>query len=160
MTYDEMLTILASQNQLEQEAKQRMIELRTQLETSGEYQRLFLQAMTARVNAEAIGQSIREQALKDYQTTGSKRPHPAIGVRMTTKIGYIDSIARGWAFQHLPQALKLDTALFEKHAKAVADTDPIPFVEISQQAQITIATDLSGYLVAPAPAEAVLAGGE
>ena len=45
-----------------------------------------------------------------------------------------------------PAMLKLDTAKFEKYAKAVADSMPLPFVTLVEHSTATISTDLSRYL--------------
>jgi hypothetical protein len=97
-------------------------------------------------NASQIEAQVRGGALANYYQNKDKSPHPAIGIRVIHKIDYSDADARQWCMSNMPNALKLDKTVFEKHAKAVADTIPIPFVTITDEPQATIASDLSKYI--------------
>ena len=80
---------------------------------------------------------LRAMAVEIYKETGSKAPAPGVGIRLVTALKYIPEEAFGWAVEH-KMALKLDVSAFEKIVKA----SPLPFVEVSQDPQATIATDL------------------
>ena len=97
---------------------------------------------------------LRQAGLEAYNFNGTV-PHPALGVRLVQRIKYDLSQARAYCAEHLPAMLILDTKQFEKHAKAVAKTYPLPFVEIIAEPQVTIAQDLSKFpdpITAVAPA--------
>ena len=86
-------------------------------------------------------QALRELTLQAYKDTGNKAPSPGVGIRIITKLIYDVGKAFEWAKQH-GLALKLDTPAFEKIAKASKPD----FVENREEAQATIATDLSKVL--------------
>ena len=81
---------------------------------------------------------LREMTLQSYAETGNKAPAPGVGIRVRTILGYLASEALEWAVEH-KLALKLDTSTFEKIAK----TSNLPFVNITDEAQATIATELA-----------------
>ena len=84
---------------------------------------------------------LRSMIADNYDATGDKRPHPALGVRETTKLTYDDKLALAWAKEH-DMALALDKKAFEKIAKA----SPPNFVTEVVDIVATIATDLSKYV--------------
>lgn len=86
-------------------------------------------------------QTLRDLTLQAYQETGNKAPAPGVDVRIITKLIYDAGEALEWAKQHV-LALKLDTPVFEKIAKA----SKLDFVEMREEPQATIATDLSKVL--------------
>jgi hypothetical protein len=104
----------------------------------------------------ALTDEIKAEAVSTYMQTGTKKAHPATGIRMTTEIRYNLDTALRWAREHLVEAITLDRPFFETHAKAVAKTKPVECVEIVQVPSATIATDLSVYLVQTQDAEAIL----
>ena len=85
--------------------------------------------------------ALRELTLQAYAETGNKAPAPGVGIRIITRLVYDAGLALSWA-KHHEIALKLDTSAFEKIAKASKPD----FVEIQEEAQATIATDLSKVL--------------
>ena len=81
--------------------------------------------------------ALRKMTIEAYRQTGEKQPAPGVGVRVTTRLRYELNKAFEWAQDH-HIALKLDVGTFEKLAKA----QPLPFVEMIEDAQATIAADL------------------
>ena len=67
-------------------------------------------------------------------------------IKVTAVAEYDAEDARKWCSECLPRAMVLDTKYFEKHAKAVAETAPLEFVEIVDALQVAIASDLSAWL--------------
>jgi len=96
---------------------------------------------------------LRAGAADLYKSEDVRQPHPAVKIRLVRKLEYLENMAWEFCAEHLPKALKLDKRFFEKHCRAVADTDPISFVEIIQEPQVTIARDLSAYIEEPEPEE-------
>ena len=76
-----------------------------------------------------------------------KHPHPEVTIKIMTELEYKPEHAKEWAMTAAPLMLKLDVTKFEKHARAVSDTVPLPFVQITHKAQATIASDLSAYII-------------
>jgi hypothetical protein len=75
---------------------------------------------------------------------GNKRPHPAITIREMTKLDYDPKRAREWADTNLRSALVLDVKRFEK---AILATEAPEFVTIHKEQQVTVASDLSPYVI-------------
>ena len=96
--------------------------------------------------AKELDSQIRDYTVSIFESTGEKHPHPAVGIREYTKLDYDKDEALHWAQRHLPKALKLDNRFFEKHAKAVSETQPISFVRIYKEPRATISTDLGEYV--------------
>ncbi len=84
---------------------------------------------------------LRKQTIEAYRLTGNKSPAEGVGIRETTKLTYDIAIAQLWGYEH-KVALKLDTPVFEKIAKASS----LPFVTTETIPTATIATDLEKYL--------------
>ena len=80
---------------------------------------------------------------------GNKRPHPAITVKEMTKHEYDPSVAFAWAGTFpweqtkLQSPIVLDQKLLEK---AFAKIGAPEFVKVLTVKQVTVASDLSGYL--------------
>ncbi|MEN6571383.1 MAG: hypothetical protein ABFD24_06045 [Anaerolineaceae bacterium] len=87
---------------------------------------------------------VRQIAVADYEEYHSKNPADGVSIRVVKMLEYNTEDARDWVLTNLPKAIIVDTKLFEKHALAVADTAPIPFVEILEVPTATIATKLPG----------------
>ena len=88
---------------------------------------------------------VKQKALEIHQAT-NESVHPAIGIRKVRKLDYDQSAALQFCFLNLYSAVKLDTRTFEKHAKAVEETAPLPFVTYSSEVQAILASDLSKCL--------------
>jgi hypothetical protein len=93
-------------------------------------------------------EALRTATLAAYEEAGSKRPHPAAGIRIQARLVYDREAVTAYARQHLTQVLMLDTKAFER----VAATLHVPGVEVVEEALATIAQDLRGYLPADLPA--------
>jgi hypothetical protein len=93
--------------------------------------------------------ALRDATLAAFAATGAKRPHPATGIRVTTRLEYDVDAMTEYARRHLPQVLKLDKKLFED----VAPTLRLPGVTVIEEPAATIAQDLRRYLAFPTGAE-------
>lgn len=90
--------------------------------------------------------AIREAALKGYAENGNKRPHSAIAVRINKRLRYDVNAALEYCRKHFDAAVEvvLNTKVFEKAAPNL-DLD---FVQVVEEPQATIASDLTPYLPA------------
>lgn len=90
--------------------------------------------------------AIREAALKEYAENGNKRPHSAIAVRINRRLRYDVNAALEYCRKHFDAAVEvvLNTKVFEKAAPNL-DLD---FVQVVEEPQATIASDLTPYLPA------------
>lgn len=93
--------------------------------------------------------AIREAALKEYAENGNKRPHSAIAVRINKRLRYDVNAALEYCRKHFDAAVEvvLNTKVFEKAAKAAPNLD-LDFVQVVEEPQATIASDLTPYLPA------------
>lgn len=117
------------------------------LKQKPEWIKLAELAESARTQIEILETDLRTATLETYAETGNKKPHPALSVRVNTRLEYDPVLIRQWCIENLPQALTLDKKALEKYAKGVADIAPVPGLTITRQPQATIASDLTAYLV-------------
>jgi len=135
----EQIKAVAEARQIKAEIDQQVKDSRAKWEA--ENQGLLDQQRSLAEEVAGCESMLRDLTLKAYQETGNKAPAPGVGIREVTKLEYDAKKAFDWAIQHA-MALKLDTATFEKIAKA----SPPEFVKIHTDPQATIATDLSNIL--------------
>ena len=89
---------------------------------------------------------IRKSALEDYTRAGVKPNVEGVVIKLFKTLKYERGAAEKWAREKLPELFKFDEKGFEKYAKAVADTLPVPCVKIEEEARVEIATNLKMYL--------------
>lgn len=107
-----------------------------------EHAMLFATLEVARTAEEQAEAQLREAGLIAFRATGSKRPHPAVGVRVCTRLVYDPAAVTTWAREHLTALLVLDTKRFEQ----VAPHLMVPGVTIHTEPQATIAQDLDEWI--------------
>ena len=78
--------------------------------------------------------AVREMALSLFTSTGEKKPHKNVQVKMFTKLVYDAGQALEYALANLPAALKLDTKKFEAVAKALS----LPFIATEEEPRVYI----------------------
>lgn len=127
-------------------AKEQLDRMYKQLQESAEWIQYQGILTSSKKQLDETEQHIRDLAELNCTTTGDKHPHPAINLRMKTSLHYEQALALAWCTRHLQSAIKLDARLFEQHARAVTGTAPLRFVDIKQEPQATIASDLRAYL--------------
>jgi hypothetical protein len=142
--YNELLSKLAAQRLTLATAKESKAALLKAFEQTTIYLAIQDNITEATNQIGYLTEQLHELALNDFRATGSKKPHPALGIRVSTKLVYEPVVALDWAKTNLPAALVLDTKTFEAFVKAT--TVPVNFVSEMQIALATIATDLSEYL--------------
>ena len=108
-----------------------------------------LALMDARANVTAakslekvVAGDLRAEGILQFELDGIKKAHPAIAIREYTVLDYDPKAALDYCIAHVPKALSMKKAVFEKAAK-VLDLD---FVEISKEPRTTIARDLSRWV--------------
>ena len=99
----------------------------------------------------ALRADVIEEGMARYRESQDKRVAPGVNVRCNTVVLYDELLAEAWCMQHYTIAMKLDKGIFEaqmRHlSKSSKDNQRIPpFVEISEEHTIAIATDLEPYL--------------
>ena len=84
--------------------------------------------------------AIKTAALDAFALDHNKHPHDMVDIKIFTEAEVTNaSLARDWAFENLPAALKLDEAKVKKYAK---DFGEVPGVEIKTEPRAQIATQL------------------
>lgn len=107
-----------------------------------EHMPLFATLDAARTAQEQAESALREAVLAAFIATGNKRPHPAVGVRVYTRLVYDPAAVTAWARENMTPLLVLDTKRFEQVAPHLG----VPGVTISPEPQATIAQDLDLWL--------------
>lgn len=92
-------------------------------------------------------------ALLAYKSRDTKQPFPAVSIKVSKLVKYDRLKAHQWCLGNMTLAFKLDEDAFEANmrfiAKSGANPSPLPdFVEVVDDPQVTIATDLSRHLTA------------
>jgi len=95
-------------------------------------------ARTAQEQAETV---LRTAVLAAYAAGGSKRPHPAVGVRVTLTVHYDEAALTAWARTQMPALLKLDPAQVALTARHLT----LPGVQLIPTPQATIGGDLTRW---------------
>ena len=83
---------------------------------------------------EESADAVREMALSLFTSTGEKKPHKNVQVKLFSKLVYDAGQALEYALANLPAALKLDTKKFEAAAKALG----LPFVATEEEPRVYI----------------------
>lgn len=107
------------------------------LQWEAEHKAIFDSATNLAEFVVAEETKLRDMVLANFVQTQDKHPDPNVGIREVDKLGYDPNLALNWAKEH-HVALKLDTGIFEKLAKA--DPNSVPFVTFNKVATATIAT--------------------
>ena len=147
---NELIVRLAQARARLNEAKSAREALLAAVTDSADY-KLQLEFITqAQADIETATAAIKDEALGAWTATGSKKPHPAIGIKVMTKLVYGYTEATDWAKDNAPAMLTLDAKLFEAFAKtAAAKKQPLSFVGYNEVPTVTIASDLSEYMTDP-----------
>jgi len=98
---------------------------------------------------QAAETALRSATVDAYRATGVVNPGPGVAIRHTQRVCYDPKNALAWA-RNTGLFLNLDSRGFEKFAR----TQPgqVPFVELVDDLQATIATDLGKALAEAGPA--------
>jgi hypothetical protein len=142
--YNELLAKLATQRLMLATAKEMKGAMVKAFEETPSFQEIQANINDATSQIDELTKDLHELALADFKATGSKKPHPGVGIRVSTKLVYDPAVALDWAKTNVPAALMLDTKTFEGFVKA--STAPVTFVSIYEVPSATIATDLSAYI--------------
>lgn len=90
----------------------------------------------------ALEEQVHAAALHQFVETTEKKPHPAVQIKMFTRLDYDPERAKIYCMEHVPAALKLDARAFEKVAKVLM----LDWVESVPYPRAQVAGDLSEYL--------------
>lgn len=87
-----------------------------------------------------LEEQIRELAVAEFKSTGEKKPHEKVVVKIfkTFKINDAKKVW-DWAFKNLPAALKLDEKKIEKYANEFGEVEG---TETGEEPRAQIATEL------------------
>ena len=95
----------------------------------------------AQARLEQAEEALRQATLAAYAGAGNKRPHPAVAVRVMTRLVYDPEGITAWARENLPAILVLDVKTFERVAQHLM----VPGVTVSAEPVATIAQDLTPW---------------
>jgi hypothetical protein len=141
--YNELLSKLAAQRLTLATAKEMKAAMVKTFEETPSFQAVATNIESADNQISELEKELRLKALADFSVNGIKKPHPALGIRVTAKVVYDHKEAEAWAKENLPTAFSFNSQFFEVYVKNVAD---VPCATIEQVPTATIATDLSEYL--------------
>ncbi|MBG0770898.1 MAG: hypothetical protein H0S82_04275 [Anaerolineaceae bacterium] len=110
-----------------------------------DFEEASLRAKELQGKIKDLRSDVNSLTIEAYRQTKEKKPVSGVGVRVGKALVYDVEKAREFCLAELPQALKLDTSVFEKYAKGVQEVKPLDFVNIEEKVTATIAGDLSEY---------------
>lgn len=142
---NELITTLAQARAQLDAVRKNRIAMLAEVTESAQYKAVLQSEAEATSALNAAEAEIKEQALGVFTATGSKRPHPAVGIRVTTKLVYDPDVALDWAKTNLLAAVALDGRMFEAFAKK----KPLSFVGYNEVPTVTLASDLTEYMTDP-----------
>lgn len=102
---------------------------------------LFTTVEEARAAQESAEVALRQAVLAIFAQDGNKHPHPATGVRVTSRLVYDPQAVTAWARENLPAVLVLDVKTFERVAPHLL----VPGVSAVEEPIATIAQDLAPW---------------
>lgn len=140
-----LLEQLKQVRQAERDALTFISEMRRALEETIEYSQLKVaqsKLVEIQETLATIDGALRQEALDLYGLTGDKHPHEKVSIAISLEPIYQERDAIVWAINNALDMLKIDTKMFEKHAKAVLKTVPLPFVKVEEKPMVKIAREL------------------
>jgi hypothetical protein len=115
------------------------------LKQSDDYKTIEDWLIINKQSLEELDKDIREEAINQFEMTGSKHPWQSVGIREVTKYDYDLPKAVEWAKQNMPAILTVDKKKFEK-VLSVTSPETLPeTIKVYKEAIATIASDLSMY---------------
>jgi hypothetical protein len=142
MDIHEAVVCLANWRKRTEDAQAKVKAMMNALMESPEYKQAAQESMEAHQMMCETEDTVRALAVDFYTSTGDKRAHEAVSVKVFPELEYDPAIALNYCTEHLHSVLKLDTKAFEKAAKVI----PLSFVEVREVPKAQISTDLSAYL--------------
>lgn len=142
----ELVRQLAEARSMQAFSKQRLAELEKAFKESQDYKLYSAYLSDANKQASELDQDVRKIAVELFKQNGDKKPHPAIEIKDMTSMDYDDTLALAWCKHRLPDAIKFDRSLFEKHARAIRETSPIKFVTFTTTPKANIASNLEAFI--------------
>ena len=99
------------------------------------------------INLQEAETNLRSEAIEEFRATGNKAPGPGVAIKIFGRLEYDPEKAFEWACKH-EMALQLNVKAFEKIVRISPDrAGDLSFVQVSQEPQAQIATDLSKALI-------------
>jgi hypothetical protein len=97
---------------------------------------------SAQADIEQCDKQVKHAAIGKFEDTGreSKKPHPAVTIRVGKEFEYDEQEAKEYCLLYLPDALKLHVPTFKKNA------DGLAFVTTHEKISAAIKRDLSDYV--------------
>lgn len=83
---------------------------------------------------------IRNEATQEFKDTGEKKLLGGVGIRVSTKLDYIEDEAMSWAKLHMSVAVK--EILDKKQFEAFAKTNDLDFVKKEEQVSVTFPKEI------------------
>jgi len=150
-TLNGMVSLLAASRREFDEAKAKLDAARKLFDEQNAA--LIAEVSEKKNKAEVVEAELRTMAVSEFATTGEKKPHAAIEVKMFDAVVYDTAAALNWARLFMPGLLALDSRAYEKLLKEVHNSKTLADVikdmpgEVKEGPKATIARDLSGYEV-------------
>ena len=107
-----------------------------------EYQELIQAEEEQERIVEQCDSCVRDDALREFESTKNKHPFPWANIRVQTNLIYDDSEALEYCKEHLGAAISLNRKVFESVARSI----DLPLVNKKTEPKVYIDKDLSEHL--------------
>lgn len=138
--YTELLKELADHRQAAvtlQESKKKLLDC---VKESREYLEIDQKHKDAQEKVDRLEAEIKALAEKEYQTTGNKKPHEKVQVKIFKVFKILDAeTMKAWVFKNLQDALKVDEAKVKDYAQKIG---AVQGTEVAEEARAQIASTL------------------
>lgn len=140
MTYTNLLNELGDYRKkavVLQEEKKALLE---SVKQGQNYQNLEQEYKTAQENIDRLEAEIKRMAEEEYQSTGNKKPHDKISVKIFKVFQIVDAEKmKEWVFKNLQDALKVDESKVKDYAQKIG---PVQGTAVIEEARAQIASNL------------------
>ena len=141
MELDNLVKQLQLARNRQEVAKAERDTLLEQLQATPEWKEKYAAHEEVKTLVENLETDIKEMAVAEYKTSGNKKPHEAVQIKLFSTVDILnEAAAREWCFLNFRPALKLDTNTFEKAAKD--GSIPAELATVSEEPRAQIATKL------------------
>jgi hypothetical protein len=130
---------------------------RKEIESDPVYAAILKNIVTFSTKETSLTETVRSRAVTVYAETGEKKLPGISSFSPVKTFSYDLNVARKYCEEHFPEAIVLDTRLFEKFAEEQT-VKPLDFFEVKTTTTAKIKSDLSEFLPKAGEAETTKEG--
>ena len=138
MNAETLIAEVVAARQTHAELKEMLAKAREQFEQANA--ELIASLSAASVAVDDSEEALREWGKAEFTATGSKKPAPGVGIRVSKKPAYDLKAATDWAIANAPALIT--PTLNRKAFEALVKEQPLDFVTEEESVTVTLASDM------------------